>query len=177
MPTWESAMPKRPLWHLIGHLQSNKAKYAVSLFDLIQSVDSLSLAQEIGRQAVKLGKQPQAVLIEVNLAPEVLGRAGVLPETVNDLAAQIRETPGLELQGLMGIAPASPVADGGDPDVDRAAETARAHFRKLRGLWETLPDQNRRILSMGMSGDFETAIEEGATLIRIGTAIFGRRKV
>jgi pyridoxal phosphate enzyme (YggS family) len=152
------------IWHMIGHLQSNKAKYSVGLFSLIQSVDNYQLAQELGKQATKKGKS-QPVLIEVNLAGAE-HRAGVLPAALPDLVKGVLAVPGLELQGLMGMAPA-----GGDP------EAARPHFRRLRGCWEALPGPNRRVLSMGMSADFEVAIEEGATLVRIGTALFGRRVV
>jgi len=152
-----------PAWHLIGHLQSNKAKYSVTLFSLIQSVDNYQLAQELAKQAAKKGKT-QAVLIEVNLAG-VAERAGVLPGEALALAEQVARTPNLELRGLMGMAPF-----GEDP------EQARPYFARLRGLFDQLPEVNRRTLSMGMSGDFEVAVEEGATLVRIGTALFGRRQ-
>lgn len=154
-----------PEWHLIGHLQSNKAKYAVGLFSLIQSVDSIGLAREIDRQAEKRGLV-QPILLEVDLArsPE---RAGLPPETVPKIANQIMEGfAHLELRGLMGMAP--PVTD---------SEEARPYFRELRELQAALPERSREELSMGMSGDFEIAIEEGATLVRIGTALFGKRKV
>lgn len=155
--------PLTPRWHFIGHLQSNKARDAVRLFDLIQGVDRLSLAEEIGRQASKSGaKQP--ILIEVNFAPEIPGRGGALPEDVGDLAARIAAIGGVELRGLMAVAPPG------------EGEAARPHFRRLRQLYDLLPTEQRQVLSMGMSGDFETAIEEGATLVRIGSALFGRRK-
>ena len=150
-------------WHMIGHLQSNKAKYSVSLFSFIHSVDNLRLAQEIGKQSVKIGKE-QLVLIEVNLAGGE-NRAGVAPEETLALAEGVAQIPGVRLCGLMGIAPF-----GGSP------EEARPHFRRLRTLFDSLPDpQHRRTLSMGMSADFEVAIEEGANLVRVGTAIFGKR--
>jgi pyridoxal phosphate enzyme (YggS family) len=150
-------------WHFIGHLQSNKAKYSVELFSLIHSVDNYQLAQEIDKHASKRGKT-QAVLLEVNLAgnPE---RAGVEPEALAPLVEKVTALPGIHLQGLMGMAPLTGEAEG-----------ARPHFARLRRLWESLPEENRRILSMGMSGDFETAVEEGATHVRIGTALFGRRQ-
>jgi hypothetical protein len=165
IPTVNAALKPgpSPVWHLIGHLQSNKAKHSVALFSLIHSVDNLSLAQEIGRQAAKIGKI-QRVLIEVNLAGDE-ARAGVPLEATLQLADQVAQTPHLELRGLMGIAPYGP-----------DAEAARPYFRSLYQMWERLPDAHRHELSMGMSGDFEVAIEEGATLVRIGTALFGSRK-
>jgi pyridoxal phosphate enzyme (YggS family) len=147
-----------PRWHFIGALQSNKARDAVRLFDLIQGVDSLRLAQEIGRQALKVAKV-QAILIEVNLQ-------AALPEAVEALAGEMAGIEGVSLRGLMAVAPS-----------DARGEAARPHFRRLHNLFERLPEAHRQVLSMGMSGDFEVAVEEGATLVRIGTAIFGQRKV
>ena len=144
-------------WHLLGHLQSNKAKLAVSLFDLIQSVDSMRLAAALSRQAE--GK-PQAILLQVHLGDEET-KTGLPPETALDAAAEIAALPNLSLHGLMGIAP-----NNTDP---------RPYFQSLKRLFDQLPAVNRQILSMGMSGDFEAAIEEGATLVRVGTAIFGAR--
>jgi len=154
-------------WHLVGHLQSNKAKYSVRLFSLTESVYNLKLAQEIAGQALKQGQSDYAVLVEVNLSGDP-ARFGVAPDAalVGDLCAQIAETPGLALRGLMGIAPWG--ADSDDSLV-------RNSFSLLRRLWESLPEPNRRILSMGMSNDFEAAIAEGATEVRIGTALFGAR--
>ena len=146
-------------WHLLGHLQSNKAKTAVALFDLIQSVDSVKLVRAIGTQALIVGKS-QAVLLQVHLGEEET-KFGLLPDQVMNSAAEIAAIPGVALRGVMGIAP--------------FGEDARPYFRQLRKLFEVLPADNRQILSMGMTGDFETAIEEGANLIRIGTAIFGPR--
>jgi len=146
-------------WHLMGHLQSNKAKLAVSLFDLIQSVDSVKLAQALGRHA-QAANTTQAVLLQVHLGDEAT-KTGLPPDQARDAAAEIAAIEGVDLRGLMGIAP-----HGVDP---------RPHFRDLRRLFEALPEANRRILSMGMSGDFEAAIEEGATMVRVGTAIFGAR--
>jgi len=154
-------------WHLVGHLQANKAKYAVKLFDLIHSVDSLELAKEIDRQASKIGKI-QKVLIEVNIAGEG-SKAGM---TVRNAPALVREAAKLgnvAIQGLMTIPPLSE-----DPEV------ARPYFRVMRELseWiaqEHIPNAAMTELSMGMSGDFEVAVEEGATLVRVGTAIFGER--
>ncbi len=144
-------------WHLLGHLQSNKAKLAVSLFDLIQSIDSVKLAAALSRQAE--GK-PQAILLQVHLGDEET-KTGLPPAEALDAAAQIAALPNLALQGLMGIAP-----NGVDP---------RPYFQELKRLFDQLPASNRQVLSMGMSGDFEAAVEEGATLVRVGTAIFGTR--
>jgi len=146
-------------WHLLGHLQSNKAKFAVSIFDLIQSVDSVKLAQAIGAQAQGRGKT-QAILLQVHLGGEET-KTGFAPAEALDAAGQLAAIPGLALRGLMGIAP-----NGVD---------ARPYFRDLRRLYDALSAAHRQILSMGMTGDFETAIEEGATMIRVGTAIFGPR--
>jgi len=153
----ESVLSAR--WHLLGHLQSNKAKVAVALFDLVQSVDSLKLARALGVQAQASGKE-QKILLQVHLGDEET-KFGLLPETVADSAAEIAELPGVTLHGLMGIAP--------------NGVEARPYFQQLRAIFEALPAKNAQILSMGMTGDFESAIEEGATLIRIGTAIFGPR--
>lgn len=144
-------------WHLMGHLQSNKAKLAVSLFDLIQSVDSVKLAAEIGKQASQM---PQAILLQVHLGDEET-KTGFAPSMALDAAAEIAALPNVSLQGLMGIAP-----NGVDP---------RPYFQELKQLFDKLPAANRQVLSMGMSGDFETAIHEGATMVRVGTAIFGAR--
>lgn len=146
-------------WHLLGHLQGNKAKVAVSLFDLIQSVDGVKLAQTLGRHA-QAADTTQDILLQVHLGDEAT-KTGLPPELLRDAAAEIAAIDGIALRGLMGIAPF-----GVDP---------RSHFRDLRRLFETLPPENRLVLSMGMSGDFEAAIGEGATMVRVGTAIFGAR--
>ncbi len=143
-------------WHLLGHLQSNKAKVAASLFGLIQSVDSVKLASALSRQSEK----PTAILLQVHLGEEET-KTGLPPEMVRDAAAEVAALPNILLEGLMGIAP-----NDAEP---------RPYFRQLKQLFDALPAENRRILSMGMSGDFEAAIEEGATLVRVGTAIFGAR--
>ena len=153
----ESVLSAR--WHLLGHLQSNKAKVAVGLFDLVQSVDSVKLARALGMQAQSSGSV-QEILLQVHLGDEET-KFGLLPGAVADSAAEIAELPGVALQGLMGIAP--------------NGLEARPYFQQLRVLFEALPANNAKILSMGMTGDFEAAIEEGSTLIRIGTAIFGPR--
>lgn len=146
-------------WHLLGHLQSNKAKAAVGLFGLIQSVDSVKLAREIGKQSQARNKV-QDVLLQVHLGDEET-KSGAAPEAALDVAVEVAAVPGVRLLGLMGIAP--------------AGLGARPYFQELRRLFERLPEASRQTLSMGMTGDFETAIEEGATMIRVGTAIFGPR--
>lgn len=145
-------------WHLIGHLQSNKAKDAVKLFDVIETIDSLDLAEKVGAAAKKAGKTPE-VLIEVNIGREPQ-KNGADPDQVVELARQIAGVDGLSLRGLMAIPP------HGTP------EETRPWFRELRKLQEAtgLPE-----LSMGMTEDFEVAIEEGSTIVRVGRAIFGER--
>lgn len=155
---------KKPLvagnarWHLIGHLQSNKAKDAVRLFDVIQAVDSIELAGKIARAAESAGKR-QDVLLQVNIGRE-LQKSGAAPESVPELARRVAALPSLHLTGLMAIPPAG------------EAEEMRPYFRELRGMRE---DLGLTELSMGMTDDFEVAIEEGATIIRVGRAIFGSR--
>ena len=154
-------------WHLIGHLQSNKAKQACRLFDWIHSVDSLHLAQKIDREAAALGRKMPA-LIEVHLGEEE-SKFGVKEDDLARMVEGIAALPALELRGLMTL---PPFFD--DP------ENARPFFCRLRELADRiaarhLPGVQMRELSMGMSHDFEVAIEEGATIIRVGTAIFGER--
>lgn len=153
-----------PEWHLIGTLQKNKARHAVGVFSLIHSIDSIELAREVGRQAAKKGIR-QEVLIEVNVAGEAT-KHGIPPEEALAAAKEVALIPGIELQGLMCVPPFTD-----DP------EDSRPHFAGLR---ELLADINRAgipasELSMGMTQDYEVAIEEGATLVRVGTAIFGAR--
>jgi pyridoxal phosphate enzyme (YggS family) len=154
--------------HLIGHLQSNKTAKAASLFDAIDSVDSLRIAERLNDAAADSGN-PLPILIELKLSDETT-KTGLTPESpeLRDLLNRLPDLPHLSLCGLMTIAPL-----GDNP------ETARACFRRLRGLRETLardsPQLDFRELSMGMSGDFEIAIEEGSTIIRVGTALFGSR--
>jgi len=154
-------------WHFIGHLQSNKAKYAVRLFDLIHSVDSLKLARELNKQAQKNAKT-QNVLIQINISKES-SKSGANTETVLDLINQVRHLESLSVKGFMTMPPFF-----NDP------EKARPYFSALRNLRDRIrqaaaPEITLDELSMGMTGDFEVAIEEGATLVRIGTAIFGER--
>ncbi len=147
----------RALWHMVGHLQSNKVKEALKIFDLIHSVDSLSLAQEINRQAFKINKV-QDILLEVKTSPEET-KSGFAASAVARAAEQIAELKQVRIKGLMTIAAL------GD-----SAESARPYFSALRRLRDKLnPDW---LLSMGMSDDFEVAIEEGANIIRLGRAVF-----
>lgn len=158
--------PPQLRWHLIGHLQSNKAKPAVEHFHLIHTVDSLPLAQRLDRLARERQKT-QPVLLQVKLGDEET-KSGVAPADLPALYAAVRALPNLHVRGLMTIPPFCP-----DP------EAARPYFRHLRELRDALhaafPSDELPELSMGMSHDFEVAIEEGATLIRVGTAIFGAR--
>jgi pyridoxal phosphate enzyme (YggS family) len=149
--------------HFIGHLQRNKARHAVEWFDVVQSVDSLPLAESLSRRAMARGRELE-VLLEVNVAGEAT-KSGVAPEEALALAEQVTFLPGLKLGGLMGIAPLA-----GTPD------DARRAFRRLRQLFDQLPSSYRQTLSMGMTGDFEIALEEGSTMVRIGTGIFGQRR-
>ncbi|UCF90098.1 MAG: YggS family pyridoxal phosphate-dependent enzyme [Desulfobacterales bacterium] len=155
-------------WHFIGHLQSNKAKYAVRLFDLIHSVDSLKLALEINKQAKKINRI-QSILVQVNIAREA-SKSGVYVEEATRLIEALSPLENLAVRGLMTI-----------PPYFDAPEKARPFFAALRELRDqiersAIPNIAMDELSMGMTGDFEAAIEEGATLVRIGTAIFGARK-
>ncbi|MBI4800271.1 MAG: YggS family pyridoxal phosphate-dependent enzyme [Desulfarculus sp.] len=153
-------------WHFIGHLQGNKARLAVQLFDMIESVDSLKLAQALDRHCQEIGKR-LPVLLQVNLGGEAQ-KSGCQPEEAPALASALAALPGLELRGLMTM---PPFYD--DP------EQARPIFAQLRRLAASLapdlPPGSMDELSMGMSGDFEAAIYEGSTLVRVGTAIFGQR--
>lgn len=152
-------------WHLIGHLQSNKCRDAVHFFEMIQSVDSLALAEEIDKWAGKSAKSMR-VLLEVNVAGES-SKFGYSPARLLDDLSCINALPRIEIHGLMTVAPWSP-----EP------ERVRPVFRRLRELkteCEQLLGAPLPQLSMGMSGDFEVAIEEGATIIRVGTAFFGPR--
>ena len=155
----------RVRWHMIGHLQRNKARHAVGLFEMIHSVDSLKLAQELQKRAAKQGKAIE-VLLQVNLSGEET-KSGVTPEGVQELAEAISEMPNLRLKGLMTMPPYFE-----DP------EGARPYFQALRRIRDELQQRGLPVveLSMGMSADFEVAIEEGATLVRVGTAIFGQRR-
>ena len=157
--------PGRLRWHFIGHLQSNKCRNAVALFEMIQSVDSLPLAQEISQRAGQAAKT-MPILLEVNVAGEA-SKFGYQPERLLAELKEINALPRIEIHGLMTVPPWS-----------EEPEKARPHFRRLRELkqeGEQILGVPLPHLSMGMSGDFETAIEEGATMVRIGTALFGPR--
>ena len=151
-------------WHLIGSLQNNKAKTAVKLFDLIHTIDSIDLAYEVDKQAKKISKT-QRVLLQVKLSDEAT-KHGVSERDMTELIEQASNMQNLKLEGLMTI---PPFLD--DP------EKARPYFIKLRELRDEAVKKGFSLpeLSMGMSNDFEVAIEEGATMVRIGTAIFGER--
>jgi pyridoxal phosphate enzyme (YggS family) len=149
-------------WHMIGHLQRNKARHAVEVFSVIHSVDSEALGRELGRRAEAAGKRVDA-LVEVKISDEAT-KFGVEPSEAVSLVDKISEVSGIRVCGLMGMAPF--VAD---------PEETRPYFSKLKELWDRLPDEQRLYLSMGMTQDFEIAIEEGSNMVRIGTAIFGPR--
>ena len=161
------ALGKEAEWHFIGHLQSNKVKYVVGAFTLIHSVDSIELSEEINSRAEKMG-MIQNVLLEVNVSGEK-GKFGVMPDNVIEITKAFSGLKHISLKGFMTVPPYSD-----DP------EDARPYFRMLRELRDNarhtgICTDDCRELSMGMSGDFEAAIEEGATMVRIGTAIFGAR--
>lgn len=158
LPGRQAGEHRTPLkWHMVGHLQTNKVKEAVRIFDLIHSVDSIHLAQEIDKQAAKISKV-QDILIEVKTSPEAT-KFGIEPDKLSRAVAQMSQLKNINIKGLMTIAPL----------VDNS-EKARPYFKELRELLETINRQ--QILSMGMSDDFEVAVEEGATILRIGRAIF-----
>jgi pyridoxal phosphate enzyme (YggS family) len=154
-------------WHLIGKLQSNKVKKAVSLFGWIQAVDSLRLLADVSRRCVEAGKT-LPVLIEVNLAGEG-SKAGVPPEELADLLSAAAGLPGVRVRGLMAIPPMTEDPEESRPYFVRLRELLGRHA-SLGGAAGGMTE-----LSMGMSSDFEAAIEEGATMVRVGTAIFGSR--
>jgi len=157
----------RVKYHMIGHLQTNKVKKAVQVFDVIETVDSVKLAKEIDRQCQKFGRVME-VLIEVNSGEEAQ-KAGAMPADVPSLAEEISKLQNVRLMGLMTMGPISE-----DPEVPRP------FFRRTRDLFDALkrmglPNVQMRYLSMGMSDSYRIAIEEGANMVRIGTAIFGER--
>ncbi len=154
-------------WHLVGHLQTNKARNAVNYFELIHSMDNLALAKEIDKQAAKIGKK-QDVLVEVNIGGEA-SKAGMTVRNAPVLVREAAKLSHIAIQGLMTMPPYS-----------ENPEDSRPYFRVLKELAESIAGENipgvsMQELSMGMSGDFEVAIEEGATMVRVGTAIFGDR--
>ena len=155
-------------WHFIGHLQSNKAKQAVSLFDVIETVDSLKLAKLIDKHAQALGKST-AILLQINIGLEPQ-KAGVLPEEAESLLRQITSETKLRVLGLMVIPPFSDTPEVTRPFFKETRKLAEDFARK-----KLFTDNQNVVLSMGMSADYQIAIEEGATHIRIGTALFGAR--
>ena len=155
-------------WHLIGHLQRNKVKYIVDKAYLIHSVDSVRLAQEIQKEAQKHNVTCN-VLVEINIGGEET-KSGVPKEEAMGLVKEIASLSNVKVKGLMTIAP--PVEH---------PEDARGYFKEMKAVFEeikaaSIPNVEMKELSMGMTGDFEVAIEEGATMVRVGTAIFGARK-
>ena len=158
----------KPEWHLIGHLQSNKTRRAVELFDVIQSVDGVKLAERISRAALEPGKVV-SIMLQVDLGCEET-KFGAPPEEIHGIVEAISDLKGVRLDGLMTL-----------PPYFENQEDARPYFRRLRELGEKLEKEQpgclgKRHLSMGMSHDFESAIREGATIVRVGTAIFGIRQ-
>ncbi len=169
----QDAMAKRPrvpepaTWHMIGHLQRNKAKKALEVFDWIQTLDSVRLAERLER-LLSQSNRKLPVLVEVNIGREPQ-KAGVLPEDSGDFLREISRFPRLAVRGLMAI-----------PPEPKEPEDSRPYFREMRRLFEELsregiPGVRMEVLSMGMSADWEVAVEEGATMIRLGTLLFGPR--
>jgi pyridoxal phosphate enzyme (YggS family) len=155
-------------WHLVGHLQTNKARRAVRLFDVIHSLDSIELAKRLDRLCAEESRKDLEVLIQVDLGHETT-KSGITEDELPGLIQVVRECSNLKLLGLMTL-----------PPFFDDAEMVRPYFRKLRELRDQLADDNAfgsrgGELSMGMTHDFEVAIQEGATMVRIGTAIFGER--
>ena len=158
-------LPSAARWHFVGRLQKNKIRHALPLFELFHSVDSLELAHDMNRIAEEEGLRPR-VLLEVNVAGEG-SKIGFAPDALSAQMEALLALPRLTIEGLMTIPPLAP-----------EAESSRQYFVALRGLRDQFAAQfqvNLPELSMGMSGDFLVAIEEGATLVRVGTAIFGKR--
>jgi hypothetical protein len=158
----------RAKWHMIGHLQRNKAKKAVRVFDMIETVDSMKLAREIDKCCGKIDKV-MPVLIEINSGEETQ-KAGVLPDKAIALIKEMSALEHIKIMGLMTMGPFT-----GDP------EDARPYFVKTREIFEklkqmNLPDVEMRYLSMGMSNSYKVALEEGANMVRIGTKLFGERE-
>ncbi len=154
-------------WHLIGHLQTNKVRDAVACFDMVESVDRLAIAEALSARAVRAGRRVEA-LVQVN-AGEEAQKGGFPPAGLPAALERLLALPGLRLRGLMAI-----------PPLPRDPEDSRPYYRELRKLLEAARSHGAgaefRELSMGMSGDFEVAIEEGATMVRVGSAVFGPRE-
>lgn len=155
-------------WHMIGHLQTNKVKYIVDKVSMIQSVDSLKLAQEINKQ---FGKRRRIidVLVEINIGKEP-NKHGIDPDSAAEFTESVGKFENLRVRGLMTVAPAL-----------EKSESVRPYFKKMKQIFDQLRSKQMEnismdFLSMGMTGDFETAVEEGANMVRVGSGIFGQRK-
>jgi pyridoxal phosphate enzyme (YggS family) len=158
---------QRAAWHFIGHLQKNKVKKAVAIFDMIETVDTIEIAREIDKRCAQIGKE-MPVLIEINSGREEQ-KAGVLPENAEQLVRECSGLPHIRVSGLMTMGPGS-----GDP------EAARPYFARTRELFDrlgklNLPRIEMKYLSMGMSNSYRIALEEGANIVRLGSRIFGER--
>ena len=154
-------------WHLIGHLQTNKVKFVVGKVSLIHSLENIRLAEALDKEAAKLGITVD-VLAEINVAKEA-SKFGVNPEDAENFIREVSKFPNINIKGLMTVAPYTDIS-----------EENRKYFRQLKKIMVDLNSKNihnvsMNVLSMGMTGDYETAIEEGATLVRVGTGIFGHR--
>ena len=159
----------RAKWHFIGHLQKNKAKKAVRLFDMIQTVDSVDIAEEIDRRCAQIGKV-MPVLVEINSGREKQ-KSGVLPEDAEGLIRAISHLPNIKVMGLMTMGPRF-----GNPEDSRPYfVTTRKIFDQIKGL--KIPNVEMKYLSMGMTNSYPVALEEGANMVRIGTKIFGERTI
>ncbi len=163
-----ATLDRKVRWHLIGHLQTNKVKHAVKIFDMIESIDSIKLAETVDKEAAKINKV-QDILVQVNLVKEA-SKTGIYLEDLDALLAKIDELPNLHLRGLMFIAP---IVD----DLD----DVRPMFDKMYHLFKDVQQRpyktaNIEFLSMGMTHDYQVAVEEGANIVRVGTAIFGPRQ-
>lgn len=165
MVTKYEALPKDINWHLIGHLQTNKVKYIAPFVSLIHSVDSLELAQEISKQALK-NNRIIPILLQVHVAQED-SKFGLKPEMAETVCKQIIELPNIKIKGVMGMA-----------TFTENEILIKKEFRQLKGIFDTLKetyfknDENFNTLSMGMSSDYKLAVEEGSTLVRIGSLVF-----
>lgn len=154
-------------WHLIGHLQKNKVKYIIDKVNLIHSLDNIELAEEIDKRAKKIGKVVN-VLIQINIGKEET-KSGIYEEDLEEFIDKITKYDGIKVLGIMAIPPAS-----------KNPEDSREYFKRMKGIFENLKDKKYdnfdiKYLSMGMTNDFEVAIEEGANIVRVGTGIFGER--
>ena len=164
----KEAISERAEWHMIGHLQRNKAKTAVEVFDVIQSLDNIALARELAKEGAKRNKRVRA-LVEVNLGGEE-SKSGIAEDKAADLLRAAGALSSLGIEGLMAV-----------PPFRQNPEDVRPYFRRLRELRarlreERIPNVDLKELSIGMTHDYTVAVEEGATIVRIGTALFGPRK-